>query len=153
MAELTIDDRELQGLVRSLERAGKYTGRNKRTLLKKIGTIVHGRAVSYAPRSMTKAEYIATLVHGVTRRATSSFTSGQLKRSITAEYKSDSVHIGVPSNAPAADYAEKVHSEYKRTPHNAPEAQERYIFAAQEDTEDAYMREVTQFVDRIIREV
>ena len=148
---VTIQDRELRQLVRRLERAGKATDRNIKTVLTKIGTIVQGTAVKYAPRSMTKSEYVGTLVHGKTKRR--NFTSGQLKGSITSDVKRDRVEIGVPSNSKASDYAEKVHNEWKPTPHNPAVARKKFIFEAEKDEKSRYMREVEGLVDKLIREI
>lgn len=148
---VSVNDRELQAMVRRLERAGRATPRNIRTILSKIGSIVQGTAVKYAPRSMTKSEYVRTLVHGKTKRRV--FTSGQLKGSITADVRTDRVDIGVPSNSRAADYAEKVHKEWKPTSHNPSVARREFIYEAEKDKKREYMREVDRFVDKIIRDI
>jgi hypothetical protein len=149
--EVSIDTRELVALERRLALAGKATPKNIRTMLKKIGVIVQGKAVAFAPRSMTKSEYIRTLKTGKTKRSV--FTSGSLKSSITTEVKKDSVEIGVPSNSKAGDYAEKVHQDWKRTQHNPPPATDHFIFKAQEKSEKTYMRAVDDFVDKIIKAI
>ena len=151
--EITVDNRELVALERRLALAGKATPQNIGRVLKTIGVIVKGKAVAYAPRSQTKSEYVATLVGGKTKRATSSFHPGQLKRSITTEVFHERVEIGVPSNSPAKDYAEKIHETWKRTPHNDAQATDHYIFKAQEDSEADYMKAVESVVDNIIKAI
>ncbi len=170
--EITVDNRELVALERRLALAGKATPQNIGRVLKTIGVIVKGKAVAYAPRSQTKSEYVATLAGGKTKRATSSFHPGQLKRSITTEVFPERVEIGVPSNSPAKDYAEKIHETWKRTPHNDAQATDHYIhetwkrtphndaqatdhyiFKAQEDSEADYMRAVDALVDKIIKAI
>jgi len=181
--EITVDNRELVALERRLALAGKATPQNIGRVLKTIGVIVKGKAVAFAPRSMTKAEYVKTLkghnygasqsidfnlmkqtgfvqggkLKGVkTKRSTDSFHPGQLKRSITSEVFSDRVEIGVPSNSPAGEYAEKVHETWKRPerqPHNDAQATKEFIFEAQKATEADYMRAVDALVDKIIKAI
>jgi len=154
--QISVDTRELVSLHRRLALAGKATQPNIVKVLKTIGLIVGGRAVAYAPRSQTKAEYVATLKRRppVTKRATSSFTSTQLKTSITSEVFKDRVEIGVPSNSKAEAYAEKVHSDWKMTKHNeGSKARKEFIFEAAKDTEREYMKAVDDLVDRIIKAI
>jgi len=151
--QVSVDTHELDAFQRRLALAGKRTPANIKKVLKVIGVIVKGKAVAFAPRSMTKSEYVRTLKGGVTKRSTSSFTTGSLKRSITLEVKKESVEIGVPSNSKAGDYAEKVHSEWKRTKHNPPPATDHYIYKAQEKTERKYLREVDKLVDRLVKSI
>jgi len=148
--EITVDTSELKALVGRLEKAGKATPQNTVKVLKTIGLIVGNKAVSYAPRSQKKAEYVATLKGKKTKRATDSFHPGQLKGSITAEVFPERVEIGVPSNSPAQAYAEKIHNSYKRTPHNDAKATEKYIFKARDDSEREYMAAVESLVDKLI---
>ena len=100
---VTVDDRELKALVKRLNKVAKKNPSVIRTALAKIGSIVHGRAVSYAPRSKTKSEYISSLVGNKTKRKPSSFTSGSLKASITTDLKDDRVEIGIPNNSKPHD--------------------------------------------------
>jgi hypothetical protein len=151
--EISVDTRELVSLERRLALAGKATEGNARRMLTAIGTIVLGKSRAYAPRSMTKSEYVATLKGGKTKRATSSFTSGSLKSSITSEVFKDRVEIGVPSNSKAGAYAEKVHETWKPTPHNDSKATDQYIFKAAADSEREYMKAVDDLVDRIIKAI
>ncbi len=156
MADVKIDDRELVALMRKIERVGKGSPSIIRKMLSKIGSLIHGRAVTYAPRSATKAEYVSTLKRGVTRRKTSSFTSGSLKSSITVDVKRDRVEIGVPSNSKAGEYAEKIHDEKGKTwnnlgKHNDRKATDKYIFKAYEDSERAINKELNQLLDDITK--
>jgi hypothetical protein len=152
--EITVDTRELVALERRLALAGKATQPNIRRMLVEIGKLVKGKAVAFAPRSMTKSEYVSFLKGGKTRQTADKFHPGQLKKSITTEVFDDRVEIGVPSNSPAGEYAEKVHSTWKRPerqPHNDAQATKEFIFEAQKATEGDYMKSVEKIVDNIIK--
>jgi hypothetical protein len=139
-----------------MKRAGVKNPKNIRKMLAVVGAIVKGKAVKYAPRSMTKGEYTSTLVGGVTERATSSFTTGSLKRSITLEKKEASVEIGVPSNSKAGKYAEKMHDEHGKSWNNLgwqndASATHKYIYKAYEDSEKEIDRALDNLLDNLIR--
>ena len=151
--ELTVDTRELVATERRLAQAGKSNPKNIRALLAEIGKMVHGKAVAFAPRSMTKAEYVSFLKGGTTRRTADKFHPGQLKGSITTEVFDDRVEIGVPSNVPAGEYAEKVHATWKRPerqPHNDAQATKEFIFEAQKKTEKDYLATIDKMIDKMI---
>ena len=154
--EVSVDTRELVALERRLALAGKATPNNIKKVLKTIGVIVKGKAVAFAPRSMTKSEYVSTLKGGKTKRRV--FTSGSLKSSITAEVFPDRVEIGVPSNSKAGKYAEKMHDDkgnsWKKLGwQNDGQATDKYIYKAGEATERQYMKAVDNLVDKIIRAI
>jgi|3_EtaG_2_1085321.scaffolds.fasta_scaffold124799_2 hypothetical protein len=156
MPDVTIDDRELRKLMRKISRASKGNQKFIKRMLKIIGSIVHGKAKAYAPRSATKAEYESTLKGGKTKRATSSFTTNNLKKSITTEVKRDRVEIGVPSNSPAGDYAEKMHDDKGKSwkklgKHNDGKATDKYIFKAYADSEKEIMGELDTLLDNIVK--
>ncbi len=148
--QITVDYHELQTFATRLEKMGKKTPANIKRGLVAIGNFVQGKAVAYAPRSQTKAEYVATLKGGVTKRATSSFHPGQLKKSIQQEVFADRVEIGVPSNIPAGRYAEKVHTKWNRTPHNTdPQVTEEFIFKAYTKNE----KEIALHLDKVVLQI
>ena len=157
MADVTIDDRELKKLMLKISRKSKGSKRAIKKMLSIIGSIVHGKAKAYAPRSATKAEYASTLKGGKTKRKASSFTTGNLKNSITTEVKSDRVEIGVPSNAKGTHkYAEKMHDEKGKSwkklgKHNDGKATDKYIFKAYIDSEKEIMGELDNLLDDIVK--
>ena len=156
---VSVDTRELQAFSRRLALAGKYTEKNIKKVLKVIGVIVHGEARKNAPRSMTKSEYITTLKTGKTKRRT--FTTGDLKSSITMELKDDSVEIGVPSNSKGGKYAKKMHDNKGKSgrdgwkKHNrftaAEGAKDKYIDRAYDENKQTINRAVDKLIDDIIR--
>jgi len=156
--EINIDTRELVALERRLAAAGKRNPTTIKRMLTMIGTIVQGKARAFAPRSMTKAEYVSTLVGGKTTQSADKFHPRQLKNSITKEVFTDRVEIGVPSNSLAADYAEKIHDEkgksWKKVGwQNDSQATDKYIEKAEEATKDQYMKAVDDYVDSIIKAI
>ena len=154
--DVTIDDRELVRLMKKLRKASKGNQKIINKMFKKIGAIILGVSRAYAPRSMTKGEYLSTLKGGVTKRNTSSFTTGNLKKSITVEVKSDRVEIGVPSNSPAGKYAEKMHDEKGRSWRrlgwqNDQKATDKFIFKAFADKRREINKEVETMLDDVIK--
>jgi hypothetical protein len=150
--EITVDSRELRDFAARLNKIGKETPANIKRGLTVIGSIVKGKAVAFAPRSMTKSEYVKTLVHGKTKRRV--FTSGQLKGSIKAEVFPDRVEIGVASNSRAGAYAEKVHETWKKPSnplyeHNTPETRKEFIFEAAKKSD----KEIEKAVDKILADI
>ena len=155
---VTVDTRELQKLMRRIARVSKHNPGKIKKMFKKIGAIVQGASKAYAPRSPTKAEYVSTLKGGRTRRATSSFTTGNLKKSITVDVKNDRVEIGVPANSPAGKYAEKMHDEKGKTwnklgKHNDGKATDKFIFKAYIDSEKEIESELGDLLDEIIKAI
>ena len=162
--DVTIDDRELQSLMKTIARVSMGNEKIITKMFKKIGSKVGGVAKEYAPRSMTKSEYVSTLVGGVTERDTSSFTSGNLKKSITVEVKGKSgnadysVEIGVPSNSPAGKYAEKMHDEHGKSWNflgwqNDSKATHKYIFKAYDDSKSVIERELKNMLNGIVKSI
>ena len=153
---VTIDDRELVRLMRKIAKASRKNPRLIKRMFAKIGAIIHGRAKAYAPRSKTKAEYTSTLKGGTTKRSASSFTVGNLKKSITVEVKPNRVEIGVPSNSPAGKHAEKIHDEKGRSwkklgTQNDGKATDKYIFKAYADSEREIKGELDNMLDNIVK--
>ena len=158
MSEVNVDTRELRAFVNRLDKAGKNTPANIKKMLKKVGVIVQGKARTYAPRSMTKSQYVSTLKGGKTKQAASKFHPGQLKKSITAEQSKNKVEIGVPSNAPAGKYAEKMHDDRGRSwkelnKFNDPDATDKYIYKAYDDSEGNIEKALDAFLAQLIREI
>ena len=156
MPDVKIDDAQLRRLMKKIARVSKQNPRLIKVMLSKIGAIVQGTAVKYAPRSKTKTEYVQTLKGGKTKRKTSSFTSTNLKKSITLELKKDSVEIGVPSNSPAGKYAEKMHDEKGKSwrqlgNQNDGKATDKYIFKAFLDKRKEISKELDHMLDQIIK--
>lgn len=163
MAEdLTIDDRELRQLMTKIARVSLGNPKKIKVMLQKIGVIIQGTAKKFAPRSMTKTEYISTLDGGETERRNSSFTSGNLKKSITVEVKQarggGSVEIGVPSNSLAGDYAEKMHDEQGSSWRflgwqNDSKATHKYIYKAFEEEKRNINKELERYLDKVIKDL
>lgn len=158
MSEVNVDTRELQSFVKQLGRAGQKNPANIKKMLEKVGVIVKGKSVTYAPRSMTKSQYVSTLKGKKTKRKTSSFHPGQLKGSVTMEESKNRVDIGVPSNIPAGKYAEKMHDDrggsWKNlNKFNDPEATDKYIYKAYEDSEENVERALDAFLETLIRDI
>lgn len=158
MPDVTIDDRELKALMTSIQVASMGNEKILTKMFKKIGSIVGGKARAFAPRSMTKSEYKSTLVSGETDRDASSFTTGNLKKSITVEVNADSVEIGVPSNSPAGKYAEKMHDEHGKTWNNLgwqndAKATHLYIFKAYEKSKGEITKELNNMLGQIIKKI
>ena len=134
--QISVDTSSLERFTKRMKRAGVKNPKNIRKMLAEVGSIVHRVAMEYAPRSMSKGQYVSTLKGGKTKRSAGSFTRGSLKNSITAEYKATSVEIGVPSNSLASAYVEKMHDEKGRSwkKHNPFTAREgvsdKYIYKA-----------------------
>ena len=154
--EVTIDDRELVRLMKKIQKVSKGNKRLVKKMMAKIGSIIQGTAKAYAPRSMTKGEYVSTLKGGVTKRKASSFTSGSLKKSITVDVLQNRVEIGIPSNAPAGEYGEKMHDEkgrsWKRLGwQNDRKATDKFIFKAYADKKREINKELDNFLDDIIK--
>jgi len=158
--QVTIDTRELQDLGRRLERAGRATPKNFRSMLTEIGLIIWKVARDYCPQSPSKTQYVATLKRGETKRSPTSFTRGQLRNSITTEVFDDRVEIGVPSNSPGGSYAEKIHDERGKSWNKLgvgnddnQYATDKFIFNAATDTERVWMKKADEVVERIIKEI
>lgn len=158
MSNLSVDTTQLDRFVKRMKKAGKKNPKNIKTMFKTIGAIVGKKARTYAPRSMTKSEYVSTLVGGVTERNTTSFTSGSLKNSITTDVFKDRVEISVPSNSAAGKYAEKMHDEkgktWKRVGwQNDSKATDKYITKAYEDSTKDIDRALDNLLDKLIRDI
>jgi len=156
LMSVTINDKELISLMKKFERVGKKNPKIISKMLKKVGVIIQGKAEKYAPRSKTKGEYIRTLKGGKTKRKASSFTVGNLKKSITLEQKKNSVEIGVPINAPGGKYAEKMHDEKGKTweelgDQNTNKATDKYIFKAYDDSKSEINKELNHMLDEVIK--
>ena len=156
MPDVTINDSELKRLMNKIARTSRQNPRAIKSMFTKIAAIVHDRAVAYAPRSKTKSEYTASLKGGKTTRKASSFTVGNLKKSITVEVKKSQVEIGVPSNSPAGKYAEKIHDEKGDTwedigSQNTNKATDKYIFKAYDDSRKEIDAELDKLLDDIVK--
>ena len=156
--QIATDTSQLDRFVKRMKRAGVKNPKNIKLMLKKVGVIVKGVAVKYAPRSMTKREYVSTLVHGVTERSAGSFTSGALKSSITSEVFSDRVEIGVPANSKAGKYAEKMHDDHGNSWkylgwQNDEHATHKYIYKAYDDSEKAIDHVLDKMLDDLIKQL
>ena len=151
---ISVDTRELNGMVKRLEMAGKATPKNIKIVLKTIGVIVLKKARDFSPMSMSKSQYVSKLKGKKTKRKV--FTRGSLKQSITSEVKDRSVEIGVPSNSKAGAYAEKMHDDRgnswnKLSIGKQPQSTDKYIYKAEEKTKKTYLKEVDKLIDRLIR--
>lgn len=161
--EISVDTSELKNLITKMKTAEVYAPARKKAILTAIGLIVNRTAWNYAPMSMSKDQYVATLKGRVgkdgkrlpkeTKRRV--FTRGSLKFSITNKVENDSVSIFVPSNSKAASYAEKMHDERGKTwdklsTGKQPLSQDKYIENAEKDTREVYMKHVDQYVDHLI---
>ena len=156
MSDLTVDTRELTKLMNKIANAGKRSPVLIRKMFKKIEAILLGESRKRAPRSATKSEYVRTLKSGRTKRKTSSFTSGNLKKSIRSELKKFSLSIHVPANSPAGKYAEKIHDERGKTwrnigKHNDAKATDKFIFKAYDEEEKVIDAELNEMLDAVIK--
>jgi hypothetical protein len=160
---ISVDTKELQDLIGKMKAAEVYAPARKKAVLTAIGLIVNRAAWNYAPMSMSKTQYMATLkgrrgkdgarLPVETKRKV--FTRGALKFSITNKVEDDQVSIFVPSNSPAGDYAEKMHDERGKTWNKLssgkqPNSQDKYIENAEKDTKQVYLKEVDKYVDALI---
>lgn len=152
--EISVDTRELVELERRLALAGNATEKNIGKVLKTIGLVVQGKAKALCPISPSTADINASLKR--IKKTTRIVSPGGLTNSIQVEVKADSVEIGVPSNTPGGDYAERIHDEKGKTWQNLgvgsvrKGATDKFIFKAQEATEDEYLRAVDTLVDKIV---
>jgi len=149
--QVTVDDRELRAFSRRLALAGKHTPKNIKRALSAIGARVAGTAKDLCPESMDRNQYIKTLKTGKTKRR--NFHRGQLKKSIRADVFPERVEIGVPSNKPAAAYAEKIHDKWEPTDHNPPPKQKEYITGAYKKEQRNIVKELDIILDEIIRRI
>jgi hypothetical protein len=157
MADVTVNQKQLLRLEKSLAKAGKDFGKGKKKLLKKIGVLVQGLAMKYCPESPTKSQYASMNKSGKTSRKSSGITTGSLRDSITHEVGKDFVSINVPSNSRGGKYAEKMHdkkgSEWlnrgPRTKQKGAKADEKFIFRAGKDTQ----KETDALIDQVLNEM
>lgn len=153
--DIKIDARQLKRLQRSLSRAGVDYKKGTKRLLTKIGVAVQGLARAYCPESPTKSQYASMNKSGVTKRKSSSITTGSLRDSITVEAKPDQVSINVPSNSRGGGYGEKVHEKQGinewgvRTKQKGAKAKEKFIYRAYDDAG----KDIDKFVDQTIAEL
>ena len=156
--QISVDTSQLERFTKRMKRAGVKNPKNIKLMMKKVGSIVHKKAMEFSPRSMSKGQYVSTLKGGKTKRKASSFTRGSLRSSITAEYGATSVEIGVPVNSKAGDYAEKMHDEKgkswkKLSIGKQPKSRDKYIFAAYDDSEKEIDRTLDKMLDDLIRKL
>lgn len=151
-SDFTVDTSALKRLDRSFAKAGKDFGNGRKKFLKSIGVLIQGKARKYCPESPTLKQYADMNQDGVTLRDRSSITTGTLRRSISVESTDSYVSIHVPVNSGGGKYGEKVHEKQGirewgvRTKQKGPDARERFIYRAGEDTE----KEQDAIVDRVV---
>ena len=147
MVKLTMTATSPNAAFKRVRRSGDKAGKRFISMAL-IG--VQNLARDYCHVGPTKAQYVATLKGGVTKRK--SFSTGDLERSITQEKLHDGMEgkVFVPINSAAGKYARKVHEGKGRGPGTVhkgnragwqfmPRAKREYIRSGDmiEDAEDA----------------
>lgn len=129
--------------------------------LGRIANACHAKSVDYAPRSPTRTVTSATLK--VKRRSKAQRTPGGLERSIEKEVgmrgNTPTAAIFIAANAPAGDYAKRIHDEkgitwWNRGPGTkakGDQADEKFIERAIRDSREYFERILDQEIGRAIR--